>query len=256
MAAAGRHAPRRRRVACEAGAVRREVLTAEQRSKLAPGDDAAFYAFPRLVTHVDDQFLADLTELYRRRIPAGGRVLDLQSSWVSHLPPEVQYGEVVGHGMNAEELARNTRLARFFVRDLNKEPVLPSLESCCPDASFDAVLSCCSVQYLQQPEAVFAEIFRVLKPGGVCIVSFSNRMFYEKAIAAWRDGTGYSRASLVSQYFNAVEGFTEPEVVQEVAAEEGREPTPLDMMQRLFQRSANDPFYAVIAYRNFKREEA
>jgi SAM-dependent methyltransferase len=74
----------------------------------------------------------------------------------------------------------------------------------------------CSVQYMQQPEKVFAEIYRVLKPGGVCIVTFSNRLFYDKAIAAWREGTGYSRCQLVRSYFQAVEGFTEPEVIKEV----------------------------------------
>ena len=86
------------------------------------------------MTHLDDRFLDDLTELYRQRIPAGGDVLDLQSSWVSHLPPEVVYNKVVGHGMNAQELAKNPRLSQFFVRDLNQEPALPSLA----DSSFDA----------------------------------------------------------------------------------------------------------------------
>lgn len=69
---------------------------------------------------------------------------------------------------------------------------------------------------MQQPERVFAEIYRVLKPGGVCILTFSNRLFYDKAIAAWREGTGYSRCQLVRSYFQAVEGFTEPEVIKEV----------------------------------------
>jgi SAM-dependent methyltransferase len=36
------------------------------------------------------------------------------------------------------------------------------------------------VSYSVQPERVFAEIYRVLKPGGVCIVTFSNRQFYDK----------------------------------------------------------------------------
>ena len=36
-----------------------------------------------------------------------------------------------------------------------------------------------------QPEKVFGEIYRVLKPGGVCIVTFSNRQFYDK-VGDWR----------------------------------------------------------------------
>ena len=74
----------------------------------------------------------------------------------------------------------------------------------------------CSIQYMEQPEEVFAEIYRVLKPGGVVIITFSNRLFYEKAIAAWRDGSGYSRSQLVKSYFQAVSGFTQPEAVTEV----------------------------------------
>ena len=124
-----------------------------------------------------------MTQLYRERIPAGGDVMDMCSSWVSHYPPEVKYGEVVGHGMNAEELGKNPRLSRFFVRNLNESPGFAAA-----DKSFDAVTCCVSVQYLQRPEEVFAEVYRVLKPGGVFIVSFSNRMFYDKAITAWRAG--------------------------------------------------------------------
>ena len=71
---------------------------------------------------------------------------------------------------------------------------------------------------MQQPERVFAEIYRVLKPGGVCIMTFSNRMFYQKAIAAWRNNdTGYARCQLVKSYFTSVAGFTEPEAITEVS---------------------------------------
>ena len=40
-----------------------------------------------------------------------------------------------------------------------------------------------SVQYWQQPERVLAEVYRVLKPGGVVIITFSNRLFYNKVCA-------------------------------------------------------------------------
>ncbi|TVU15551.1 hypothetical protein EJB05_39076, partial [Eragrostis curvula] len=231
-----------------AGSIRRLVLQPEGRAKLDARPDRDFYAFPRLVTHVDDGFIATLTDLYRERLRPGWDVLDLMSSWVSHLPPEVQFRRVVGHGLNAQELARNPRLDYFFVKDLNREQQL-ELES----GSFDAVLCTVSVQYLQSPEKVFAEIFRVLKPGGVCIVSFSNRMFYEKAIGAWREGTPYSRVQLVTQYFQCVEGFTQPEVIRKLpSAGGGAAQQPLAAFVRLFGMASSDPFYAVIAYRNFK----
>ncbi|CAL5031417.1 unnamed protein product [Urochloa decumbens] len=234
--------------AAAAGSIRCLVLAPEGRAKLDPRPDRDFYAFPRLVTHVDDAFIAALTDLYRERLRPGWDVLDLMSSWVSHLPPEVAFRRVVGHGLNAQELARNPRLDTFFVKDLNREQEL-ALET----GSFDAVLCTVSVQYLQYPEKVFAEIFRVLKPGGVCIVSFSNRMFYEKAIGAWREGTAYSRVQLVTQYFQCVEGFTQPEVVRKLPSAAGSSPaSPLDAVMRLFGMAGSDPFYAVISYRNFK----
>ncbi|GBG00069.1 S-adenosyl-L-methionine-dependent methyltransferase [Raphidocelis subcapitata] len=164
------------RAAATAGEIVREVLASPERSKLDPGSDREFYAFPRLVKHVDEGFTSQVTELYRQRIPQDAVVLDLCSSWVSHLPPGEKYKEVIGHGMNAQELAKNPQLDRFFVRDLNREP----REWALADASVDAVVCCVSVQYLQQPEQVFAEVYRVLKPGGVAIFTFSNRMFWDK----------------------------------------------------------------------------
>ncbi|KAL5172084.1 hypothetical protein HKD37_16G044908 [Glycine soja] len=171
-------------------------------------------------------------------------ILDLMSSWISHLPSDVNYKKVVGHGLNAQELAKNPRLDFFVVKDLNKDQEF-EFES----FSFDAVLCIVSVQYLQQPEKeeiymhVFEEVFRVLKSGGVFIVSFSNRMFYEKAISAWSEGTAYSRVQLVVQYFQSVEGFTEPQ----------ENMSPIGWIMRLFGLiSGLDPFYAVIAYRSFK----
>lgn len=232
------------------GVIKRLVLNREGRTKLNVSPDSNFYSFPRFVTHVDDGFLSTLTQLYRERIPAEAEVLDLMSSWVSHLPPEVKYKRVVGHGLNAAELARNKRLDSFFVKDLNQDPQFEA-----GDGSFDAVICTVSVQYLQQPEKIFAEIFRLLRPGGVCIVSFSNRMFYEKAIAAWREGTPYSRTQLVVQYFRCVSGFTEPEVIRskrQASPAKGSDVSPIDWLLGLLQPSQEDPFYAVAAYRNFK----
>ena len=208
----------------------------DQRTKLDPTDDNLFYEAPRFVTHVDEGFIQQLTDLYRDRLKSHTRIFDMMSSWVSHLPEEMQFAHVEGHGLNAEELARNPRLDHYFVQDLNQNPKLPL-----PDQSFDAVLNTVSVQYLQYPEAVFAEIYRILKPGGVAIVSFSNRMFYQKAIQAWRDGSEASRVELVKRYFESVPGFSSPEVV----AKQSEAPNVLQW----FGIGGGDPFYAVIACR-------
>jgi SAM-dependent methyltransferase len=158
-------------------------------------DDRAFYAEPRLVTHIDEGAVAALTGLYRELLPDGARVLDLMSSWVSHLPPERTYAEVVGHGMNADELDANPRLARRFVQDLNADPALPL-----DDASMDAALACVGVQYLQRPVEVFGEVRRVLEPGAPFVVSFSNRCFPTKAVAIWRALDTSGHAALVRLY--------------------------------------------------------
>ena len=175
-------------------------------AKLDGGADADFYAHARLVTHIDAAAIATLTAFYRQVLPAGGALLDLMSSWVSHLPTDVAYAEVIGHGMNTAELEANPRLTRRFVRDFNLDPTIPL-----PDASVDAAMICVSIQYLQRPAAVLTECRRVLKPGAPIVISFSNRCFPTKAVAVWRalDGTGHGR--LVDIYLRRA-GFAGTEI--------------------------------------------
>ena len=163
--------------------------------KADPTPDSAFYAQPRLVTHIDDGAIAAVTALYRDTLPPGGDILDLMSSWVSHLPADIAYRHVAGHGMNAAELAANPRLDERLVQDLNADPTLPW-----PAARFDAACQCVSVQYLQHPVAVFREVLRVLRPGAPFVVTFSNRCFPTKAVAIWQALDGAGQQQLVSLY--------------------------------------------------------
>ncbi|MEA5580306.1 class I SAM-dependent methyltransferase [Nodularia harveyana UHCC-0300] len=212
------------------------ILKPDQRQKLDDTDDQLFYDYPRFVTHVDDGFIQQLTDLYSDRLQPNTRILDMMSSWVSHLPADMEFAHVEGHGLNAEELARNRRFNHYFVQNLNHQPQLPL-----PDQSFDAVLNCVSVQYIQYPEAIFAEIHRILKPDGIAIISFSNRMFFQKAIQIWRDASETSRVELVKHYFNSVPGFSVPEVIV-------NQSTVPNFLQ-WFGAGGGDPFYAVIAHR-------
>ena len=161
--------------------------------KADPSPDTLFYAQPRLVTHIDAGAIEAVTGLYRATLPPGGAILDLMSSWVSHLPPEVEYAQVTGHGMNAAELDANPRLNQSFTQDLNADPALPLM-----DCSFDGACLCVSVQYLQQPVAVFREVLRVLRPGAPLVVSFSNRCFPTKAVAIWQALDGPGQQQLVA----------------------------------------------------------
>ncbi len=169
------------------------------------GDDAVFYVPERMVQHLDDAGRAALTAFYREKLPAGGRVLDLMSSWVSHLPDDVDFAAVTGLGMNQAELDANPRLTARHVQNLNTDPQLPF-----DDGAFDACGIALSVQYLTRPLEVFAEIARVLTPDGLCMVSFSNRCFPTKAVAIWRALGDSDHAGLVGAYFRHAGGFDEP----------------------------------------------
>ena len=165
-----------------------------------PGEE--FYSTPRLVTHIYEGAIAAATQLYRESFPRGGAVLDLMSSWVSHLPPEVEYGRVVGLGMNEEELRRNPRLDSYVVRDLNRDPALPFA-----DGEFDGAGCCVSVDYLTRPVEVMRELGRVLAPGARAVVSFSNRCFPEKAVAVWHRLDDKGHVELVTEYLRQAGNF-------------------------------------------------
>ncbi len=164
--------------------------------------DEEFYRAPRLVTHIDDGAIAAVTQLYREFFPPGGAVLDLMSSWVSHLPPEVEYGRVVGLGMNAEELRRNHRLDEYVVQNLNRTPDLPF-----GNGEFDGAGICVSIDYLTDPIPVLREVGRVLKVGAPLVVTFSNRCFPEKAVAVWHRLDDKGHVELVTEYLRQAGNF-------------------------------------------------
>ena len=179
-----------------------DALPAEMFARVDESDDALFYQLPRLVLHIDEATVAALTRYYADVLAPGADVLDLMSSWVSHLPAELPLGDVVGLGMNAEELAANPRLTERVVHDLNRNTTLPFAA-----ARFDAVAIAVSVQYLTRPIEVFAEIGRVLKPGGRAIVAMSHRCFPTKAIRAFHALAAGERVRLVAAYFSLTGRF-------------------------------------------------
>lgn len=190
-------------------------------------EDRAFYAEPRLVAHIDDAARDALAALYRRLVPAGADVLDLMSSYHSHLPEDVRYRSVTGLGLNEIELAENRQLTARVVHDLNRTPELPF-----PDASFDACLLAVSAQYLIRPVEVFASVARILRPGAPLIVTYSNRLFPTKAVELWQRIGMADRGRLVSIYCWEAKGFRDVEA---------RDISPAP--------GASDPLWAVIAMR-------
>jgi len=188
-----------------------------------PTADGRFYSFPRFVTHIDDGAIEAVGALYEE-LGLTGDVVDLCSSWVSHFraPPQ----SLVALGMNADELAANPMAAAWVLHDLNEQPELPF-----DDATFDAATCCVSVDYLVRPVEVFASVARVLRPDGVFVCTFSNRLFPTKAIAGWLATNDDGHVAIVEEYFHRAGGFTEPE---------SRRCTPTE-------RYFGDPLYAVWA---------
>ncbi len=180
--------------------------------RLDPTDDNYFYDAPRFVTHIDDGAIKSLTEYYSEEFEAmykkkqeenaGSKldILDLCSSWISHFPADMEdkFGLTVGIGMNEEELAANKQLYMHYVQDLNKNPKLSQFA----DNSFDIITNVVSVDYLVKPKEIFEEMHRVLRPGGVALMSFSNRCFPSKAVAMWLQADDIGRLSIVGSYYH------------------------------------------------------
>lgn len=186
--------------------------------------DAQFYQQPRFVTHIDEGAIAAVTQLYREYFPANGTLLDLMSSWVSHLPPKVPYQRVVGLGMNEQELRANPRLTSYVVQDLNQEPTLPFDEN-----EFDGAAICVFVDYLTRPVEVLRDLVRVLRPDAPVVITFSNRCFPTKAVAAWHALDDRGHLALVKQYLLAAGNWH-----------------PIELLDRSPQPRRGDPLYAVI----------
>ena len=165
-------------------------------------DDRNFYVYPRKVVHIDDGAIAAVGRLFRELVPENSVVLDLMSSWRSHWPQGHPKQRMVGLGLNQEEMEDNPDLDEVVVHNVNKDPALPF-----EDNMFDAVLITVSAQYLTQPVETFEQVNRILKPGGVFIVSFSNRMFATKAVRIWRASNDRGRVDLVGTYMEAAGNF-------------------------------------------------
>ena len=174
-----------------------EFLTPDAFVRGDQTNDARFYEKPRLVNHIDDRAIATISGLYGQVLTPEMRVLDLMSSWRSHVPKAVKPHTLVGLGMNTDEMKDNPQLTEHIVHDLNETPKLPF-----DDASFDGVICTVSVEYMTQPVAVFDEIARVLKPDGLLMHTFSNRWFPPKAIKLWTELHEFERMGLVLEYFH------------------------------------------------------
>jgi SAM-dependent methyltransferase len=177
--------------------------------RIDESEDERFYELPRFTVHIDNAAIEAIEEIHATRLPANGVILDLMSSWRSHIPNRVKPRQIVGLGLNLAEMADNPALTERIVHNVNRESILPF-----DSDFFDGAVMTVSVQYLTNPITTFREVGRVLKPGAPFIVTFSNRMFPTKAVAIWIGSTEAQRVELVRTYFVDSGAFIDIEEIQ------------------------------------------
>ena len=210
-------------------------LSTYDRTKTDISDDEIFYQQPRFVHHLSDSFRNRLTSLYSEYLLNHHIILDLMSSWVSHLPTNIRYKKVIGHGMNQAELSSNERLDSFFVQNLNKKQNMPI-----EDSSVDVGLIVAGWQYLQYPEKVSLELSRVIKSDSLLIISFTNRAFWTKAPNIWTYSSEEKRIEYVTSVLTS-NGWRIEKILNEKTQ---------DKKLFGFYSSESDPFFSVIARNN------
>ena len=210
-------------------------LSTDDRGKSDISDDEIFYQQPRFVHHLSDSFRNRLTSLYSEYLLNHHIILDLMSSWVSHLPSNISYKKVIGHGMNEAELSSNEILDSFFVQNLNKKQNMPI-----EDSSVDVGLIVAGWQYLQYPEKVSLELSRVIKSDSLLIISFTNRAFWTKAPNIWTYSSEEKRIEYVTSVLTS-NGWRIEKILNEKTQ---------DKKLFGFYSSESDPFFSVIARNN------
>ena len=210
-------------------------LSFNDRQKIDNTDDQIFYQQPRYVHHLSDSFRSRLTNLYSKYLLRHHVILDLMSSWVSHLPPNIRYKKIIGHGMNQAELSSNERLDSFFVQNLNIKQNMPI-----EDSSIDVGLIVAGWQYLQYPEMVSLELSRVIKSDSFLIISFTNRAFWTKAPNIWTYSSEEKRIEYVIDVLTS-NGWRIEKILNERTH---------DKKLFGFYSSESDPFFSVIARNN------
>tara|TARA_B100000579_G_scaffold315270_1_gene264722 strand:+ start:3131 stop:3781 length:651 start_codon:yes stop_codon:yes gene_type:complete len=210
-------------------------LSNQDRDKIDISDDRIFYQQPRYVHHLSVAFRNRLTALYSNYLNEHYVILDLMSSWVSHLPNQTKYKRVIGHGMNENELNSNKRLDKYWVQNLNTAQNLPIENS-----YVDAALIVAGWQYLQYPEKVSKELSRIIKPDSLLIISFSNRAFWTKSPNIWVNSSDTGRIEYVKSVLSS-NGWRVEKIFDEKTYENkffG------------FYSSESDPFFSIIARNN------
>ena len=210
-------------------------LSDVDRYKIDNSDDKTFYYQPRFVHHLSVSFRDRLTNLYSNYLCNHHIILDLMSSWVSHLPSNNKFKKVIGHGMNESELKSNNRLDSYWIQDLNKNQRMPI-----EDSTVDIGLIVAGWQYLQYPEKVSSELSRIIKRDSLLIISFTNRAFWTKSPHIWTNSSELERIEYVKSVLSD-NGWSLVKIFNEKT---------YDNKLFGFYSVVSDPFFSIIVRNN------
>ncbi len=164
--------------------------------------DGEFDSKSRQFSLLDRQAVENVRKVYGQLLQDGMDVLDLMAGSDSYLPEGLKPGSVTGLGLGRKDMDANKMLGKRLVHNLNEEPRLP-LE----DKGFDAVICTAAVEYLVKPFEIFEEVGRILRPGGIFVLTFSDHWFEPKAIRIWSELHQFERMGLVCQFFVSSDEF-------------------------------------------------
>ncbi|MFH1914361.1 MAG: methyltransferase domain-containing protein [Pseudomonadota bacterium] len=207
--------------------------------------EALSRAVPRQWPRLDSRARACVVNIHAGLLRDGMDILDLMAGRDSHLPGGLAPASVTGLGVNAQELAANPLLTASVVHNINQDPELPFAE-----ASFDAVVCSLAVEYLTRPFEVFADAARVLRPGGVFVLTFSNRWFEPGVVRVWTELLEFERMGLVSHYLAHTEGFGDVRTISERGWPRPAEAGDDTEAAHAEHSTRSDPVYAVWARLN------
>lgn len=154
-----------------------ELIENAKKSKL---DTVKYWSEDKkdVTTEIDQEAVDALKSHYSFYLRDGMSVLEIGAAENSYLPEKLKLARHVGVGLNKELMETNSALTETLVVDLGvvqddigvkSEELNIGLGG---EDTFDAILIANTIEFLTKPREVMKTCWRLLKPGGVAIVSF------------------------------------------------------------------------------------
>ncbi|MCM8761399.1 MAG: hypothetical protein NC933_04630, partial [Candidatus Omnitrophica bacterium] len=96
------------------------------------------------IPYLEDAATTYIEDYLKDYLPRGARVLDLMSGAFTYVPQSVNASEIIGIGLNRDELNVNAKLTQRIVQDLNANPEFPAEW----ENHFDAVIITSGMAYV------------------------------------------------------------------------------------------------------------